>query len=242
MAGHSKWANIKHKKGRQDKARGKKFTQLIREITVAAQESGMDISCNPRLRLAVDKAQQANMPKDTISRAIQRGGGELDSSSFVEVRYEGYAAGGVAVIVKCLTDNKNRTVGEVRHAFSKYGGNLGTDGSVAYMFDFKGEIQLASNLDYDVLMELILEQNIEDLIELEADGNYSAIVAADDFTAVRDFLMQLEELTVVNADLVWLANIDAEIDIETEAKVENLLDALTNLDDVQAVYSNFVVV
>jgi len=237
MAGHSKWANIKHKKGKQDKARGKKFTQLIREITVATQESGPEVESNPRLRLAIDKAQQANMPKDTIMRAIQRGSGEQDSGALSDVRYEGYAVGGVAVMVSCLTDNKNRTVGEVRHAFSKHGGNLGTDGSVAYMFDSKGELQIQSGLDYDQFLEHVLESGAEDIIDCD-EGVYTIVASLMDFVQVRDYFMQNEIFKVQEASKIWSPNILVDINDIAAEKLATLIDVLEDLDDVQAVFSN----
>jgi YebC/PmpR family DNA-binding regulatory protein len=237
MAGHSKWANIKHKKGKEDKARGKKFTQLIREITVAAQESGPDPSANPRLRLAIDKAQQANMPKDTINRAVLRGNGEQDSSSFEEVRYEGYAPCGVAVVVKCLTDNRNRTAGEIRHAFSKYGGNLGTDGSVVYMFDLKSVFHVVSELSEEDFFEQIIDLDVDDIV-LE-DGVFQVFSSTGEFVKIRDFFLS-SEFKLDSADMCWVANQNITLDNDMAEKVAKLVEVLEDLDDVQAVFTNAV--
>ena len=239
MAGHSKWANIKHKKAREDKARGKKFTILIRELTVAAQEAGGDPSCNPRLRLAMDKAQSANMPKDTIMRAIQRGSGEQDMTSYETVRYEGYAVGGVALMVGCLTDNRNRTVGEVRHAFSKCGGNLGTDGSVAYMFDYIGEIHVVSDMGEEALMDLALEVGADD-VRYEISGQSVFVTQPDQFSKVRDALLAKPALKVEDAKMCWLANLTVPIDHDHADKVLRLIEMLEDLDDVQDVFSNAI--
>lgn len=235
MAGHSKWANIKHKKGKEDKARGKKFTQLIREITVATQESGSDPSSNPRLRLAIDKAQQANMPKDTINRAVMRGNGEQDSSSFEEVRYEGYAPCGVAVIVKCLTDNRNRTAGEIRHAFSKYGGNLGTDGSVVYMFDLKSVFNVISNISEEEFFERVIDLDVDDI--LTEDDGFQVLSSTSEFAKIRDFFIS-SDFKLDSAEMCWVANQDVALDNDMSEKVIKLINVLEDLDDVQAVFTN----
>ena len=185
MAGHSKWANIQHRKGAQDKKRGKLFTKLIREITVAAKMGGPDLDANPRLRLAVDKAKGQSMPKDNIERAIKRGAGETDGDDFFEARYEGYGPGGSAVMVDCLTDNRNRTVAEVRHAFTKFGGNLGADGSVNYLFNKVGQLLFAAGSDEDAIMEAAIEAGAEDVL-VEDDGSIEVLTAPEDFEAVRD--------------------------------------------------------
>ena len=236
MAGHSKWANIKHRKGRQDAKRGKIFTKLIRELTVAAKNGGLPAD-NPRLRLAVDKALTANMTRDTIDRAIARGVGADEADNMLELSYEGYAPGGVAVFVEAMTDNRNRTAAEVRHAFTKCGGNLGTDGSVAYMFDRKGQISFAPGIDEDALMEAALEAGADD-VEMGEDG--AALVS----TSFADFLAVNEALTAAGfkgeeADIAMIPSMSAPItDLETAKKVMKLIDMLEDLDDVQNVYSN----
>ena len=236
MAGHSKWANIKHRKGRQDAKRGKIFTKLIRELTVAAKNGGLPAD-NPRLRLAVDKALTANMTRDTIDRAIARGVGADEADNMLELSYEGYAPGGVAVFVEAMTDNRNRTAAEVRHAFTKCGGNLGTDGSVAYMFDRKGQISFAPGIDEDALMEAALEAGADD-VEMGEDG--AALVS----TSFADFLAVNEALTAAGfkgeeADIAMIPSLSAPItDLETARKVMKLIDMLEDLDDVQNVYSN----
>jgi YebC/PmpR family DNA-binding regulatory protein len=188
MAGHSKWANIQHRKGAQDKKRGKLFTKLIREITVAAKMGGPDLDANPRLRLAVDKAKAQSMPKDNIERAIKRGGGEADGDDFFEIRYEGYGPGGTAVMVDCLTDNRNRTVAEVRHAFSKFGGNLGADGSVGYLFDKVGQLLYAPANEEDAVMEAAIEAGAEDVL-VDNDGSIEVLTAPDEFETVLDAML-----------------------------------------------------
>jgi YebC/PmpR family DNA-binding regulatory protein len=237
MAGHSKWANIKHSKARVDAKRGKVFTKLIREITVAARMGGGDADANPRLRLAVDKSLGQNMPKDTIQRAITRGAGGGDSDNMVEMRYEGYGPNGVAIMVDCLTDNKNRTVGEVRHAFSKCGGNLGTDGSVAYLFTKTGLISFAPGVEEDTIMEAALEAGADD-IKTNSDGSIDVVTSEDLFEAVRDAL-KAENLEFAQAEITMLASLEVEITTEEEAqKMIRLTDMLEDLDDVQNVYSN----
>lgn len=236
MAGHSKWANIQHRKKAQDAKRGKLFTRLIREITVASRMSGSDIGSNPRLRLAVDKALAANMPKDTVDRAIKRGAGELEGVVYEEVRYEGYGPGGVAVMVDCMTDNRNRTVAEIRHAFTKAGGNLGTAGSVAYMFSKQGVISYASDTDEDAVMEAALEAGAEDVL-VNDDGSIEVLTNPEDYISVKEKIDQSlgkpeqAEVTMRAENLNVLNEKDAE-------KMLRLQDMLEELDDVQEVYSN----
>ncbi|RJG10059.1 YebC/PmpR family DNA-binding transcriptional regulator [Pseudomonas cavernicola] len=237
MAGHSKWANIKHRKGRQDAKKGKIFTKLIRELTIAASQGGGLPADNPRLRLAVDKALGANMTRDTIDRAIARGVGSSDDDNVEELSYEGYAPNGVAVIVEAMTDNRNRTAAEVRHAFSKCGGNLGTDGSVAYMFDRKGQISFAPGVDEDALMNAALEAGADDVVTNE-DGSI------DVFTTFADFISVNEALVAAGfkgdeAEISMIPSIMVELtDLETAQKVLKLIDMLEDLDDVQNVYFN----
>ena len=239
MAGHSKWANIKHKKAATDAKRGKIFTRLIKEITVAARLGGGDPSMNPRLRLAVDKAYDNNMPKDTIERAAKRGAGELEGVNYEEVRYEGYGINGAAVIVDCMTDNKTRTVADVRHAFSKYGGNLGTDGSVAFLFRHCGQILFAPGTDEDKLLEAALEAGAEDVVTND-DGSLEVITGPYDFVAVKDaltkagFKPEFAEVSMKPATEVVMTGDDA-------AKMQKLLDALEGLDDVQEIYTSAVI-
>jgi YebC/PmpR family DNA-binding regulatory protein len=238
MAGHSKWANIKHKKAATDAKRGKIFTRLIKEITVAAKMGGGDISCNPRLRLAVDKAYENNMPKDNVERAIKRGTGDLEGVNYEELRYEGYGPAGVAVMVDCLTDNKTRTVADVRHAFSKHGGNLGTDGSVAFLFKHCGQMLFAPGTDEDKLMEAALEAGAEDVVTND-DGSIEVVTGPYEFAAVKEALVkaglqpELGEVTMKPASENELTGDDA-------AKMQKLLDALESLDDVQEVYTTAV--
>ena len=239
MAGHSKWANIKHRKERQDAKRGKVFTRLIKEITVAARlGGGADPTMNARLRLAIDKAQQANLPKDTIERAAKRGAGGLEGASYEEIRYEGYGIGGAAVMVDCMTDNKTRTVADVRHAFTKFGGNLGTGGSVAFLFKHCGQMVFPPGTDEDKLMEAALEAGAEDVVTND-DGSIEVITAPNDFPAVRDalekagFKAELAEVTMKPTTESTLAGDDA-------AKMQKLLDAIESIDDVQEVYTNAV--
>ncbi|MBK2095216.1 YebC/PmpR family DNA-binding transcriptional regulator [Francisella philomiragia] len=236
MAGHSKWANIKHKKAKEDAKRGKIFTKLIREITVAARLGGGDKDANPRLRAAIATAFANNMSKDTVERAILKGAGGDDAANVEEVRYEGYGPGGVAIIVDCMTDNRNRTVGEVRHAFTKSGGNLGTDGSVAYMFTKKGIISFAPGVDEDALMEVALEAGAEDIITHE-DGSIDVFTTPHDFSDVQEALIA-KGFNSDNAEVTFDAETKAELDIEIAEKVMNLIDRLEDLDDVQNVYSN----
>jgi YebC/PmpR family DNA-binding regulatory protein len=236
MAGHSKWANIQHRKGAQDKKRGKLFTKLIREITVAAKMGGGDPAANPRLRLAVDKALAGNMPKDTIERAIKRGSGDTEGENYEEIRYEGYGPGGVAVMVDCLTDNRNRTVSEVRHAFTKAGGNLGTDGSVAYMFNKAGIISYPKDSDEDAIMEVALEAGAEDIVTND-DGSVDVLTTPDDYSTVRDALKE-KGLEPENAEVTMRADNNISVDLDGAEKMIRLLETLEDLDDVQSVYSN----
>ncbi|MFO1197685.1 MAG: YebC/PmpR family DNA-binding transcriptional regulator [Burkholderiaceae bacterium] len=239
MAGHSKWANIQHRKGRQDEKRGKIWSRVIREIMVAAREGGGDIAANPRLRLAVDKAKAANMPADTVKRNIDKATGNVDGASYEEIRYEGYGIGGAAVIVDCLTDNRTRTVAEVRHAFSKYGGNLGTDGSVAFLFKHCGQFVFAPGTAEDKVMEAAIEAGAED-VSSDEDGAIEVVCAPADYAVVRDAFTKaglepdLAEVTMKPLNDIALAGEDG-------ARMQKLLDALENLDDVQQVYTNALV-
>ncbi|MCP5273119.1 MAG: YebC/PmpR family DNA-binding transcriptional regulator [Burkholderiaceae bacterium] len=236
MAGHSKWANIQHRKGRQDEKRGKIWTRIIREITVAARQGGADITANPRLRLAVDKAKAANMPADRIKYNIDKASGALEGVNYEEIRYEGYGIGGAAIIVDTMTDNRVRTVAEVRHAFSKYGGNLGTDGSVAFQFKHCGQLVFAPGTSEDKVMEVALEAGAEDVVS-DDDGAIEVITAPADFEAVRDALAaaglnaEIAEVTMRAENTIPLAGDDA-------ARMQKLLDVIEDLDDVQAVYHN----
>ncbi|HHM05341.1 MAG TPA: YebC/PmpR family DNA-binding transcriptional regulator [Gammaproteobacteria bacterium] len=236
MAGHSKWANIQHRKGAQDAKRGKLFTKLIREITVAARLGGSDVASNPRLRAAIDKALAANMSKDTIERAARRGAGELEGQNFEEVRYEGYAPGGVAVMVDCMTDNRNRTVAEVRHVFNKCGGNLGTEGSVAYLFSHAGVISFAAGADEERIMEAALEAGAEDIVTHD-DGSIDVITAPEDFGAVKDILTA-SGLMPESAEITMRASTNVALGADDAGKMVRLVDMLEDLDDVQNVYSN----
>ncbi|MDP6376898.1 MAG: YebC/PmpR family DNA-binding transcriptional regulator [Pseudomonadales bacterium] len=235
MAGHSKWANIKHKKARNDAKRGKMWTKVIREVTVAARLGGGDPDDNPRLRAAVDKALAVNMPKDTIERAISRGAGGLEGGDVEELVYEGYASGGVALLVEAMTDNRNRTAAEVRHAFNKHGGNLGTDGSVAYLFSRQGVVTFAPGADEEVVMEAALEAGAED-IENE-NGALSVITPWEALSQVVDALKGAG-LKPEHADVAMVASTTSELDAQGAEKVLKLVDALEDLDDVQNVYSN----
>lgn len=236
MAGHSKWANIKHKKARQDKKRGKIFTKLIREITVASKLGGPDAGSNPRLRAAVQAALGANMTRDTIDKAIKRGAGDDDGTIMEEIRYEGYGVGGVAVIVDCLSDNRNRTVGEVRHAFTKCGGNLGTDGSVAYLFTKQGMISFAPGADEEKLMELAIEAGAED-IQMNDDGSADVITTPEAFGDVNDAL-EAAGLTPDNAEVTMVPTTSADLEKELALKIIKMVDMLEDCDDVQNVYTN----
>ena len=236
MAGHSKWANIKHRKAAQDAKRGKIFTKLIRELTVSAKVGGGNPADNPRLRAAVDKALGANMTRDTIDRAIARGAGSNDADNMEELTYEGYGAGGVAVLVEAMTDNRNRTVSEVRHAFGKCGGNLGTDGSVAYLFTRRGQLVFAAGVDEDALMEAALEAGAEDVVAND-DGSFDVFTSFEEFGAVRDAL-DAAGFAAESADVAMIPSTEAELDLDTAQKVIKLIDMLEDLDDVQNVYSN----
>ena len=238
MAGHSKWANIKHKKAAQDAKRGKIFTRLIKEITVAARMGGGDPNSNPRLRLAVDKAYEQNMPKDNVERAIKRGSGDLEGVNYEEIRYEGYGIAGAAVLVDCMTDNRVRTVADVRHAFTKYGGNLGMDGSVAFQFKHCGQLLFAPGTDEDKLMEAALDAGADDVIAND-DGSIEVITAPYEFVAIREALQkasfkpELAEVTMKPVNETALIGDDA-------TRMQKLLDALENIDDVQEVYTTAV--
>lgn len=239
MAGHSKWANIKHKKAAQDAKRGKIFTRLIKEITVAARLGGGDPNSNPRLRLAVDKAYEQNMPKENVERAIKRGSGDLEGVNYEEIRYEGYGIAGAAVLVDCMTDNRVRTVADVRHAFTKYGGNLGTDGSVGFLFKHCGQLLFAPGTDEDKLMEVALEAGAEDIIS-NADGSIEVITAPYEFVLVKEalekagFKAELAEVTMKPVN-------ETELTGDDSVKMQKLLDALESIDDVQEVYTTAVI-
>lgn len=237
MAGHSKWANIKHRKGAQDAKRGKIFTKLIREITVAAKGSGGgDPANNPSLRTAIDKALGANMKRDTIDNTIKKATGALDGIQYEEVRYEGYGPGGTAVMVNCLTDNRNRTVADVRHAFSKHSGNLGTDGSVAYMFRKVGIISFSNEADEDAVMEAAMEAGAEDVVTND-DGSIDVFTNPDDYLAVKDGILAAG-LQPDNAEVTMHADTKTELDADAAEKMLKLIDRLEDLDDVQDVYTN----
>jgi YebC/PmpR family DNA-binding regulatory protein len=236
MAGHSKWANIQHRKNAQDAKRGKLFTKLIREITVAARMGDPDPNANPRLRLAVDKALAGNMTKDTIERAIKRGSGAQEGENYEEVRYEGYGPGGVAVMVDCVTDNRNRTVAEVRHAFSKAGGNLGTGGSVAYQFAKTGIISYPSGSDEDTIMEAALEAGAEDIVTND-DGSIDVLTEPDQFVDIKAAMIAAG-LEPEQAEVTMRAANSTSLEVDDAGKMVRLLDTLEDLDDVQNVYSN----
>lgn len=236
MAGHSKWANIQHRKNAQDAKRGKLFTRLIRETTVAARMGGGDLNTNPRLRLAVDKALAANMPKDTIERAIKRGSGELEGVVYEEIRYEGYGPGGVAVIVDTLTDNRNRTVAEVRHAFSKCGGNLGTSGSVAFQFTELGVLSYPADSDEDRLMEVAIEAGADDVLSDE-DGSVEVLVNPATFQETKQAMIAAG-LAPEAAEVTFRASVNTTLGFEDAQKMVKLLEMLEDLDDTQNVYSN----
>lgn len=236
MAGHSKWANIKHRKAGQDAKRGKIFTKILREITVAVKTSGPDAASNPSLRTAVDKALGANMRRDTIDTAIKKASGALEGVHYEAIRYEGYGPGGTAVMVDCLTDNRNRTVAEVRHAFTKAGGNLGTDGSVAYLFTKLGILSYAPPVDEDALIEAALEAGAEDVVNYD-DGAVDVMTAPDAYLAVKDALVTAG-FTPDNAEVTFQAATMAELAADDAEKMVRLIDRLEDLDDVQNVYSN----
>jgi YebC/PmpR family DNA-binding regulatory protein len=235
MAGHSKWANIQHRKGAQDAKRGKLFTKLIREITVAARMGGADANSNPRLRLGVDKALSANMSKDVITRAIQKGVGGLEGQQMEEMTYEGYGPNGVAILIDCLTDNKNRTVSEIRFAFTKCGGNLGTTGSVNYLFSKKGQILFAPGVSEDKIMEIALELGAD--IITSDDKSIEVITSPDDFEKIKNKLIE-NNLKPEEAEITMIASTKIKLDSESVDKMEKLQNMLEELDDVQNVYSN----
>ena len=240
MAGHSKWANIKHRKAASDAKRGKIFTRLIREVTVAAKMGGADPAMNPRLRLAIDKATAQNMPKDTIERAAKRGAGALEGVNYEEIRYEGYGINGAAVMVDCMTDNRTRTVADIRHAFSKYGGNLGTDGSVAFLFKHCGQLVFAPGTGEDKLMEAALEAGADDVITND-DGSLEVITGPHDFVAVKDALVK-EGFAPAFAEVTMKPSTEVEMAGEDALRMQKLLDAIESLDDVQDVYTTAVIV
>jgi YebC/PmpR family DNA-binding regulatory protein len=236
MAGHSKWANIKHRKAAQDAKRGKVFTKLIRELVVAAKMGGGNPEDNPRLRAAVDKSLGANMKRDTIDKAIQRGAGDADGENYEEITYEGYGVNGVAVLVECLSDNRNRTVSDVRHGFTKRGGNLGTDGSVAYLFTRTGQISYPSGSDEDQIMEAALEAGAEDVVTND-DGSIDVLTAWEDFLSTKDALIAAG-LEPESAEVTMVASTTVVLDKEGAEKIMALVDSMEDLDDVQNVYTN----
>lgn len=235
MAGHSKWANIKHRKAAQDAKRGKIFTKLIRELVVAARQGGGNPDDNPRLRAALDKALGSNMTRDTAQRAIDRGAGNDEEGNMDEVTYEGYGPGGIAILVECLTDNRNRTVAEVRHAFVKRGGNLGTDGSVSYLFARKGQLYIEPGANEDAIMEIALESGAEDIITHE-DGSIEITTAFEDFLTIKDTLASAK--FTVDGDIAMIPSLNVDLNLEQSTKVMALIEMLEDLDDVQNVYSN----
>jgi YebC/PmpR family DNA-binding regulatory protein len=239
MAGHSKWANIQHRKNRQDEKRGKVFTRLIKEITVAAKMGGGDPAVNPRLRLAMDKAGDANMTKDKVMDAIKRGTGQLEGVDYEEIRYEGYGIGGAAVIVDCLTDNRTRTVAEVRHAFSKHGGNLGTDGSVSFLFKHCGQFVFAPGASEEQIMNAALDAGAEDVIT-DGDGAIEVLCEPNDFQAIKSAL-EKSGLKPEVAEVTMRASTETELIGDDGVKMQKLLDAIESLDDVQEVYTNAVI-
>jgi YebC/PmpR family DNA-binding regulatory protein len=239
MAGHSKWANIQHRKNRQDEKRGKVFTRLIKEITVAAKMGGGDPAVNPRLRLAMDKAGDANMTKDKVMDAIKRGTGQLEGVDYEEIRYEGYGIGGAAVIVDCLTDNRTRTVAEVRHAFSKHGGNLGTDGSVSFLFKHCGQFVFAPGASEEQIMNAALDAGAEDVIT-DSDGAIEVLCEPNNFQAIKSAL-EKSGLKPEVAEVTMRASTETELIGEDGVKMQKLLDAIESLDDVQEVYTNAVI-
>ncbi len=236
MAGHSKWANIQHRKGRQDEKRGKIWTRITREIIVAARQGGGDIAMNPRLRLAIEKAKAANMPADNIKRNVDKATGNLDGVTYEEIRYEGYGIGGAAIIVDCMTDNRVRTVAEVRHAFSKHGGNLGTEGSVAFQFKHVGQFLFAPGVSEDKVMEVALEAGAEDVLTHE-DGSIEVLSAPGDFEAVKNAL-EGAGLNAEMAEVTMRADTPVELSGDDAVRMQKLLDVLEDLDDVQEVYHN----
>ncbi|MGZ3240646.1 MAG: YebC/PmpR family DNA-binding transcriptional regulator [Burkholderiaceae bacterium] len=239
MAGHSKWANIKHKKAATDAKRGKVWTRLIKEITVAARLGGGDVATNPRLRLAVEKAADANMPKDNVSRAISRGTGGLDGANYEEIRYEGYGINGAAVLVDCMTDNRVRTVAEVRHAFAKFGGNMGSEGSVAFLFKHCGQFLFAPGTNEDALMEAALEAGAEDVVTDE-EGGIEVLCGPNDFSVVKDALEKAGYKAEM-AEIIMKPTTETVFSGDDAIKMQKLLDALENLDDVQEIYTNAII-
>lgn len=237
MAGHSKWANIQHRKGAQDAKRGKIFTKVIREIGIAARISGGDPATNPRLRLAIDKGLAANMNKDSIERAIKKATGELEGVTYEEIRYEGYAPGGVAVIVECMTDNRQRTVADVRHAFSKFGGNLGTDGSVSYLFRKLGVLSFAPGASEDKITDVAIDAGADDVVVNANDGSIEVLTAPDSYQNVRD-AMEKASVKPDASEITMRAENEISLTGETAQSVAKLLDWLEDIDDVQNVYSN----
>ncbi len=236
MAGHSKWANIKHRKAAQDAKRGKIFTKINRELVVAAKAGGPEPDDNPRLRAAIDKALGANMKRDTIEKAVARGAGNTDGDNYDELSYEGYGPGGVAVFVECMTDNRNRTAGEIRHGFSKHGGNLGTTGSVAFLFERKGHFVFFDQTDEETLLDAALESGADDVVTHE-DGSFEVLAPWEDFLTVKDAL-EAAGFKAENAEVTMLPSTQADLDASEGAKVLRLIDALEDLDDVQNVYTN----
>jgi YebC/PmpR family DNA-binding regulatory protein len=239
MAGHSKWANIQHRKGRQDEKRGKIFTRLIKEITVAARMSGGDPSMNPRLRLAMDKGMENNMPKDTIERAIKRGSGELEGVSYEEVRYEGYGMGGASIIIDCMTDNRVRTVAEVRHAFTKHGGNMGAEGSVAFQYKHCGQLMFAPGTNEDKLMEAALDAGAEDVVTNE-DGSIEVVTAPYEFSGIKAKL-EAAGFKAEFGEVTMKPSTETELSGDDGIKMQKLLDVLESLDDTQNVYTSAVI-
>ena len=239
MAGHSKWANIQHRKGRQDAKRGKIFTKIIKEITVAARLSGGDVTMNPRLRAAVAEAKEENMPADNIMRAIKKGTGELEGVNYEEIRYEGYGINGAAIIIDCLTDNKQRAVADVRHALTKFGGNLGTDGSVAFMFKHCGSLLYEPGTSEDKVMEIALEAGAEDIVTDE-DGSIEVITPPNDFIAIKE-AMEAAGLKAVMAEVMMKPSVETVFTGDDAVKMQKILDALEDLDDVQDVYTTAVI-
>ena len=236
MAGHSKWANIQHRKGAQDRKRAKAFTRFIREVVVAAKMGGSDPDANPRLRLALTKARSASVPKDSIERAVKRGAGELEADDYEEIRYEGYGPGGAAVMVECLSDNRNRTVADVRHAFSKYNGQLGTDGSVAFMFNHEGVITFAPGADEEVIMEAALEAGAEDVVTND-DGSVEVITEPNAFADVVEAI-ESTGLEPTNSEVTYRPSNMSELDDKKAESMMKMIDKLEELDDVQEVYTN----
>ncbi len=236
MAGHSKWANIQHRKGAQDAKRGKLFTKFIREITVAAKEGGSDPTNNPRLRAAIDKALNGNMTRDVIERATKRGAGELEGVSYEEIRYEGYGPSGIAIMLDCLTDNRNRTVAAVRNVFTKRGGNMGTDGSVAYLFNKKGIISFPEGSDEDAIMEAALESGAEDIVTNE-DSSIDVFTDPEDYSEVKDALVKAG-LEANSSEVTMHPDVTVTLDVKDAEKALAMIDAFEDLDDVQDVYTN----